>query len=84
MSSLVAAEVSSVKAFRDVVIDSGNLTKDERMMWINSAKQACSNLSIVTVVCGITPTGENVRFITSQPNPQHSCAIAMNFRDRAL
>lgn len=61
-NSLVAAEQSSIQSVRDVVVDSSNLTKEERIMWISAAKQACPNLSIVTVVCGIMPTGENVRF----------------------
>lgn len=60
-ASLVSAEQSSLTSARDIVVDSSNLTKDERMMWISAAQQACSSLSILTVVCGMTPIGDDVR-----------------------
>ena len=63
---------NSLRLGRDVVVDSKNLTTQERTEWITAAR-AVADVSASVVICGQPPTGGEVRTCRRSLAAVHSC-----------
>ena len=61
LPALVKAVTTSLGQSREVVVDSANLSAKERAEWIQGAKSAVPDLAPTVIICGQTPTGDEVR-----------------------